>query len=51
LPIVLAIAQAHGGRAVAENVPGGARVTLTLDLGHHQDRDPGRLPGTAAARD
>jgi signal transduction histidine kinase len=50
LPIVLAIAQAHGGRAVAENVPGGARVTLTLGLSHHQDRDPGRLPGTAAAQ-
>jgi two-component system OmpR family sensor kinase len=50
LPIVLAIAVAHGGQAVAENTPGGARVTLTL--GHSpQDPDSGRVPGTAAARD
>jgi signal transduction histidine kinase len=51
LPIVLAVAQAHGGCATAENVPGGARVTLTLGLSHDEDRDPGRLPGTAASRD
>jgi two-component system, OmpR family, sensor kinase len=32
LAIVQAIAQAHGGTAAAENVPGGARVTMTLAL-------------------
>jgi two-component system, OmpR family, sensor kinase len=30
LAIVRAVAQAHGGTAIAENVPGGARVTMTL---------------------
>ena len=30
LAIVRAIAQAHGGTAIAENVPGGARVTMIL---------------------
>jgi signal transduction histidine kinase len=34
LAIVRAIAQAHGGTATAENVPGGARVTITLALDH-----------------
>jgi signal transduction histidine kinase len=34
LAIVQAIAQAHGGTATAENVPGGARVTMTLALDH-----------------
>ena len=38
LAIVRAIAQAHGGTAAAENVPGGARVTMTLAL------DPGSVP-------
>jgi two-component system, OmpR family, sensor kinase len=32
LAIVRAVAQAHGGTATAENVPGGARLTLTLAL-------------------
>jgi two-component system OmpR family sensor kinase len=32
LAIVQAVARAHGGRATAENVPGGARVTMTLGL-------------------
>ncbi len=36
LAIVQAVARAHGGRATAENVPGGARVTMTLAL----DRQP-----------
>jgi two-component system, OmpR family, sensor kinase len=34
LAIVQAVAQAHGGTATAENVPGGARVTMTLALDH-----------------
>jgi signal transduction histidine kinase len=34
LAIVLAVTRAHGGRAIAENVPGGARVTMTLALDH-----------------
>jgi signal transduction histidine kinase len=34
LAIVQAIAQAHGGTATAENMPGGARVTMTLALDH-----------------
>jgi two-component system, OmpR family, sensor kinase len=34
LAIVQAIAQVHGGTATAENVPGGARVTMTLALDH-----------------
>ncbi len=51
LPIVLAVAEAHGGYAAAENVPGGARVTLTLGLSRDEDRDPGRLPGAAASGD
>jgi signal transduction histidine kinase len=33
LAIVRAVAQAHGGNASAENVPGGARLTMTLALG------------------
>jgi two-component system, OmpR family, sensor kinase len=32
LAIVWAVAQAHGGTATAENVPGGARLSLTLAL-------------------
>jgi two-component system OmpR family sensor kinase len=32
LVIVRAVARAHGGAATAENVPGGARVTMTLAL-------------------
>jgi signal transduction histidine kinase len=32
LAIVQAIAQAHGGTAAVQNVPGGARVTMTLTL-------------------
>jgi two-component system, OmpR family, sensor kinase len=36
LAIVRALARAHGGTATAENVPGGARLTMTLAL----DRDP-----------
>jgi signal transduction histidine kinase len=39
LAIVQAIAQAHGGTATAENVPGGARVTMILALNH------GPVPG------
>jgi two-component system OmpR family sensor kinase len=39
LAIVRALARAHGGTATAENVPGGARLTMTLAL----DRDP--VPG------
>ena len=34
LAIVQAVAQAHGGTATAENVPAGARVTMTLALDH-----------------
>jgi two-component system, OmpR family, sensor kinase len=33
LTIVRAVAQAHGGTAIAQNVPGGARLTMTLALG------------------
>jgi two-component system OmpR family sensor kinase len=40
LAIVQAVARAHGGTATAENVPGGARVTMTLAL------DPEPVPGT-----
>ena len=40
LAIVRAVAQAHGGTATAENVPGGARLTMTLAL----DPDPGLAP-------
>jgi signal transduction histidine kinase len=32
LTIVRAVAEAHGGTAVAQNVPGGARVTMTMPL-------------------
>ena len=32
LAIVRAVAQAHGGTTAAENVPGGARLTMTLAL-------------------
>lgn len=45
LAIVRAVARAHGGRAIAENVPGGARVTMTLVL------DPGPVSGTCRAPD
>jgi two-component system, OmpR family, sensor kinase len=34
LAIVQAVTWAHGGRVIAENVPGGARVTMTLALDH-----------------
>jgi len=40
LAIVQAVARAHGGTATAENVPGGARVTMTLAL------YPEPVPGT-----
>jgi len=33
LAIVRAVARAHGGTATAGNVPGGARLTMTLALG------------------
>jgi two-component system, OmpR family, sensor kinase len=36
LTIVRAVAQAHGGTAIAQNIPGGARVTMTLALGAQQ---------------
>jgi signal transduction histidine kinase len=32
LTIVRAVAEAHGGTAIAQNVPGGARVTMTVPL-------------------
>jgi two-component system, OmpR family, sensor kinase len=32
LTIVRAVAEAHGGTAVAQNIPGGARVTMTMAL-------------------
>ena len=38
LAIVRAVARAHGGTATAQNVPGGARLTMTLAL------DPGPVP-------
>jgi signal transduction histidine kinase len=41
LAIVRAVAQAHGGTAAAENMPGGARLTMTLALA----ADP--VPGAA----
>jgi signal transduction histidine kinase len=41
LAIVRAVAQAHGGTATAENVPGGARLTVTLAL----EPVPGPAPG------
>jgi two-component system OmpR family sensor kinase len=41
LAIVRAVARAHGGTATAENVPGGARLTMTLAL----DATP--VPGAA----
>jgi two-component system OmpR family sensor kinase len=47
LAIVRAIAQAHGGTAMAENVPGGARLTLTLALGGYPDAH--HLPGAPAS--
>ncbi|HEV2372952.1 MAG TPA: ATP-binding protein [Streptosporangiaceae bacterium] len=40
LAIVRAVAEAHGGTAVAANVPGGARLTVTLALG----TAPGQAP-------
>jgi len=49
LPIVLAIAQAHGGSASARNVAGGARVTMTLGLPALDGRRRSRLPGPEAA--
>jgi signal transduction histidine kinase len=42
LAIVRAVAQAHGGTATAANVPGGARVTMTVAV------DPGREAWPAA---
>jgi len=41
LAIVRAVAQAHAGTATAENVPGGARLTLTLAL------DAAPVPGAS----
>jgi signal transduction histidine kinase len=41
LAIVRAVAQAHGGTAIAENLPGGARLRMTLRLG------PEPVPGDA----
>ena len=41
LAIVRAVAQAHGGTATAANVPGGARLTMTLAL------DAAPAPGAA----
>jgi two-component system OmpR family sensor kinase len=41
LAIVRAVAQAHGGTVTATNVPGGARLTMTLAL------DPAPVPGPA----
>jgi signal transduction histidine kinase len=43
LAIVRAVAQAHAGTATAENVPGGARLTLTLAL------DAAPVPGASAS--
>jgi signal transduction histidine kinase len=47
LAIVRAVAQAHGGSATAENVAGGARLTMTLalDARPHPDPGPGPRPG------
>jgi signal transduction histidine kinase len=44
LAIVQAVAKVHGGTAVAENIPGGARVTMTLAL----DPGPADRAGTRA---
>jgi signal transduction histidine kinase len=45
LTIVRAVAEAHGGTAIAQNVPGGARVTMTMAL------DAGRAEsGSATSR-
>ena len=44
LAIVQAVAKVHGGTAVAENIPGGARVTMTLAL----DPGPAARAGTRA---
>jgi signal transduction histidine kinase len=44
LAIVRAVAQAHGGSATAENVAGGARLTMTLALDPYSDPDPGPGP-------
>jgi signal transduction histidine kinase len=45
LAIVRAVARAHGGTARAGNVPGGARVTMTLAL----DREPCPRAGLGSA--
>jgi two-component system OmpR family sensor kinase len=42
LAIVRAVAEAHGGTVTAENVPGGARLTMTLAL------DPEPVPAARA---
>jgi signal transduction histidine kinase len=44
LAIVQAVARAHGGTAHAENVPSGARLTMTLAL------DPEPVPGAGRNR-
>jgi len=44
LTIVRAIAAAHGGTAIAANVPGGARLTMVLAL----DPDAGSRPAAAS---
>jgi two-component system OmpR family sensor kinase len=41
LAIVRAVARAHGGTATAENVPRGARLTMTLALDHEPVARPG----------
>jgi two-component system, OmpR family, sensor kinase len=46
LTIVRAVAQAHGGTATAQNVPGGAMVTMTLTLTLTLPAGP--APGAAA---
>jgi signal transduction histidine kinase len=50
LAIVRAVALAHGGTATAENVPGGARLTMTLALDSTPEPgpDPGSDPGRSA---
>ena len=49
LAIVRAIAEAHGGAASAENLPGGARLTMTLSVSSCPD--PYRMPGAPVTRD
>jgi signal transduction histidine kinase len=45
LAIVRAVAQAHGGTVTATNVPGGARLTMTLAL--NPAPVPAPVPGPA----